>query len=112
MGDSQQVREQDSNCVNDGGSVITSYSIHYTKLYDTFSQPELPDKSSLLYEKEYLDKQKSDFISDNGNLVISSVIVTGNIKTRESLILRAVGNIEGKFLTDFSPYDAVNRLNA
>lgn len=87
-------------------AIIAVCSIQYT-----FSQPELPDKSSLLYEKEYLDKQKSDFISDNGNLVISSVIVTGNIKTRESLILRAVGNIEGKFLTDFSPYDAVNRLN-
>ena len=51
-----------SNSKSTHEPVITSYSIHYTKLYDARSKADAPEIDGVVYLDGFFDAQPGDFL--------------------------------------------------
>lgn len=76
-------------------------------------QERRPEVRSDMRDSVFLETMKRNFIEINGDLLIEEIVVTGNRKTRRSVITNSTGVVPGTTrLSEFNPNSVTNRLRA
>jgi len=91
-------------------ALINAFFFNISFIIDAYGEGK--SEESYLYEKNYLDNRKNIFIEQNGDLKIESILITGNKNTMRIVILNSIGIRKGNKLSEFDPYEAVNRLKS
>jgi hypothetical protein len=68
------------------------------------------DNEDHRYDRELLIRARDKFISENGDLLVNNIQVSGLKNTKESVVLNEAGIVPGMKLSSFDPHRFINRL--